>query len=94
MLACHVAAESAWDEAMEKAYADLLGKLKPPSENLLIETQRRCVAFRDAELTLWRAQAEGADDLNAEINRHNAATELARGRALYLRKFGDYFWTD
>jgi len=35
-----------------------------------------------------------ADDLNAEINRHNAGAELARARALYLRKFRDYFWTD
>ena len=56
--------------AADEAYADLLGRLKPPSRELLVESQRRWVAFRDAELALWRAQAEGADDLNAEINRH------------------------
>lgn len=94
MLACHIEAQLAWEQATDDAYADFLGRLKPPSRELLTESQRRWAAFRDAELALWRAQAEGADDLNAEINGHHAAADLARARALYLRKFRDYFWTD
>lgn len=94
MLACHAAAAGAWGEAAEDAYAALLARLKPPSRDLLIAAEADWRRYRDAELALWRAQAEGADDLNAEINRRHAEAELARARALYLRKFGDYFWMD
>jgi uncharacterized protein YecT (DUF1311 family) len=94
MLACHVEADRAWDRAAVEAYTDLLARIKSPSRELLVESQRRWVAFRDAEFALWRAQAEGEDDLNAEINRRHAGAEIARARALYLRKFRDYFWTD
>ena len=94
MLACHVEAHRAWDQAMDEAYADLLKRLKPPSRELLVASQRQWVAFRDAEVALWQAQAQGADDLNAEVNLHHAATDIARARALYLREYRDYFWTD
>jgi len=60
MLACHVDARRAWDQAVDEAYADLLGRLKPPSRDLLAASQRQWVAFRDAELVLWQAQAEGS----------------------------------
>lgn len=94
MLACHVAAHRAWDQAMAEAYEDLLSRLKPPSRELLAASQRQWVAFRGAELALWRAQAEGPGDLNAEVNLHRAAADIARARALYLREYRDYFWTD
>jgi uncharacterized protein YecT (DUF1311 family) len=94
MLACHTAAAAAWGEAAETAYQDLLARLKPPSRDLLIAAQTEWIAFREAELALWRAQAEGAGDLNAEVNLQHATAELDRARALYLRKFGGYFWMD
>jgi uncharacterized protein YecT (DUF1311 family) len=94
MLACHAEARRAWDRAADEAYADLLGRIKSPSRELLIESQRRWAVFRDAELALWRAQAESPDDLNAEVNLHAAAADIARARALYLREYRDYFWTD
>jgi len=94
MLACHVDARRAWDQAVDEAYADLLGRLKPPSRDLLAASQRQWVAFHDAELVLWQAQAEGVDDLNAKVNLNSAATDIARARALYLREYRDYFWTD
>ena len=94
MLACHAEADRAWDRAMAEAYEDLLKRLKPPSRALLVASQRQWIAFRDAEVALWQAQSTGGDDLNAEVNLHSAAADIARGRALYLRKFRDYFWTD
>jgi uncharacterized protein YecT (DUF1311 family) len=94
MLACHLEAHQAWDRAMVEAYEDLLKRLKPSSRALLVESQRQWAAFRDAEIALWQAQSTGDDDLNAEVNLHSAAAEIARARALYLCKFGDYFWTD
>lgn len=94
MLACHLEAHRAWDLAMAEAYEDLLRRLKQPSRELLAASQRQWVAFRDAELALWRAQAERSGDLNAEVNLHRAAADIARARALYLREYRDYFWTD
>jgi uncharacterized protein YecT (DUF1311 family) len=94
MLACHMSAAAAWSEAAEVAYQTLLARLKPPARDLLIAAQADWTRYRDAELALWRGQAEGSGDLNAEINSRHAEAELARARALYLRKFGDYFWMD
>ena len=94
MLDCQLTAHHAWEQAMDEAYEDLLKRLKSPSRELLVASQRQWSAFRDAELALWRAQSTGDDDLNAEINLHAAAADIARARALYLREYRDYFWTD
>lgn len=89
MLECLSAAYDSWDRALNTVYGELQASLDPESKKLLLDAQRKWLAFRDAERGFlggpWTA------DLGTLVRVANseAMVELVKSRVLALRAVSD-----
>lgn len=87
MVTCTVAAEQAWDEELNDAYRDLMGRLDGEGKDLLRAAQRAWIAQRDAEFAFqgWmRGELDGTmwGPVIAGLR-----MSYVRSRALQLRNY-------
>jgi uncharacterized protein YecT (DUF1311 family) len=93
LLECFAVARRSWDEALNVALADVLGKLDQDSRALFEASQRQWVAFREAETAFWR-NWKAIDDIDRETNVEAALVDIVRARTLYLRAHSASFYLE
>lgn len=91
MVGCADAAETAWDKALNEAYAKLLKELKgTPGEAALRTAQRVWVTQRDAEYKLHGAMHGLLQGTMWGPVMADQRTSLVKSRALQLRAYLDF----
>ena len=89
MVECIGAATTAWDRRLNEAYQKAMQALDPRSQDLLRASQRKWLAFRDAEATAlngpWRLSAGTL----AQVTTANANLSAVKERAEELSAYTD-----
>lgn len=84
MRACLGAASAAWDQELNRIWAELMRELPAPARESLRAAQRKWIAFRDAELTALM-DAYGAMQGSMYLLMHaDAVSSLTRDRVRQL----------
>lgn len=87
MVECLDAAYRAWDGALNAAYQALSKALDPASFDLLKASQKKWLAFRDAEQAFMRGPWTEDRGTLIRVTLNQANVEMVRARVLQLRGY-------
>jgi uncharacterized protein YecT (DUF1311 family) len=91
MKECTYRAFDEWDAALNKVYRQLIGMLPPADAESLRRSQRRWIAFRDAEFEVIDAAYRDQQGTIAGLMRASERTGFVRERVLQLESHRDLF---
>ena len=87
MITCADAAYESWDKALNEAYANLLDGMEKDSAAKLKESQRKWIAWRDAEFAFQGGAWTEEYGTLMRVTLALARSDIVRARVLVLRSY-------
>jgi|CXWL01.1.fsa_nt_gi uncharacterized protein YecT (DUF1311 family) len=84
MRACLDTANTAWDKELNRVWSELMGALGTPAKAALRASQRKWIAFRDAEIAALDLAYGAMDGTMYQVMHADAVTQLTSDRVRQL----------